>query len=92
MFEIHKYHEELEDTKEVINGSKSKNDRQYNGQKKTYTRTNNDLQRLAHKTKDCATRTSAKTGGKFRFSGRVSNSCSTNGSHRIYIYIYTSEN
>ena len=31
MFEIQKYHEEFEDTKEVISSSKSKNDRQYNG-------------------------------------------------------------
>ena len=61
MFEIHKYHEELEDTKEVINSSKSKNDRQYNGQKKKETRTNSDVQKLTHKTKDCVARTPAKT-------------------------------
>ena len=64
MFEIQKYHEEFEDTKEVISSSKSKNDRQHNGQKKKDTRTNNDLQNLTHKTKDCVTRTPAKTRGK----------------------------
>jgi hypothetical protein len=60
MFEIYKYHKEFEDTKEVISSSKSKNDRQYNGQKKKDTRTNNDIRKLTHKT----TRTSLKTGGK----------------------------
>ena len=86
MFEIHKYHEELEDTKEVhvVSSSKSKNDRQHNGHKKQDTRTNNDLQKLTHKTKDCVTRTPAKTGGKIRFSRRVSSSCSTSGSRHIY--------
>ena len=87
MFEIHKYHEELEDTKEIVSSSKSKNDRQHNCPKKNDARTNNDLQKLTHKTKDCVTRTPAKTGGKLRFSGRVSSSCSTSGSRRIYRYI-----
>jgi hypothetical protein len=41
-------------------------------------RTNNDLQNTTQKTKDRATRTPPKTGGKLRYSGRVSSSCSTN--------------
>jgi hypothetical protein len=84
MFEINKYHEEFEDTKEVVSSSKSKNDRQHNCPTKKDTRTNNDLQKLTHKTKVCVTRTPAKTGGKLRFSERVSSSCSTSGSRRIY--------
>ena len=88
MFEIHKYHEEFEDTKEIISGSKSKNDRQHNCPKKQDTRTNNDLQKLTHKAKDCVTRTPLKTGGKLRFSGMVSSSCSTSGSRCVYTYIY----
>ena len=83
MFEIHKYHEEFEDTKEVISGSKSKNDRQHTCPKKQDTRTNKDLQKLTHKTKDCVTRTPLKTGGKLKFSGRVTSSCSTTGSRCI---------
>ena len=39
----------LKDTKEVISGCKSKNDRQYTGQKKTDKRTNNDLQNITQK-------------------------------------------
>ena len=88
MFEINKYHEELEDTKEVVSSSKLKNDTQHNCQKKKDTRTHSDIQKLTHKTKDCVARTPAKTGGKLRFSERVSSSCSTSGSRRIYIYIY----
>ena len=87
MFEINKYHEDFEDTKEVVSSSKSKNDRQHNGQKKKDTRTNNDIRKLTHKTKDCVARTPANTGGKLRFSERVSCSCSTSGSRRIYIYL-----
>ena len=36
-----------------------------------------------HKTKDRVTRTSLKPGGERRCSGRVSSSCSTNGTRRI---------
>ena len=53
--------EEFEDTKGVIRIRKSK-DRQYNGQKKKNKRTNNDIQNIAHKTKDRVTRTQLKTG------------------------------
>jgi hypothetical protein len=85
MFEIHKYNEEFQDTKEVISGSKSKNNRQHNCQKKQDTRTNNDLQKLTHKAKDCVTRTPLKTRGKLRFSRRVSRSLVA---AVVYIYIY----
>ena len=44
--------EQFEDTKGIIRSRKSKKDRQYNGQKKKYQRTNNDLQNIKHKTKD----------------------------------------
>jgi len=36
-----------------------------------------------HKTKDRVTRTSLKTGGELRCSGRVSSSCSTSGTRRV---------
>ena len=36
-----------------------------------------------HKTKDWVTRTPLKTGGELRCSGRVSSSCSTNGTSRV---------
>jgi len=55
-------YEEFEDTKGVSRIHKSK-DRQYNGQKKKYKRTNNDLQSITHKTKDRITRTPLKTRG-----------------------------
>jgi hypothetical protein len=51
--------EEFEDTIGVIRIRKSK-DRQYNGQKKKNKRTNNDMQNIAHKTKDRVTRTPLK--------------------------------
>ena len=54
--------EELEDTKGVIRIRKSKKGRQHNDQKKKDKRTNNDLQNIAHKTKDRVTRTPLKTG------------------------------
>ena len=73
--------EEFEDTKGVIRIRKSK-DRQHKGQKKK------DKQRSTkhtHKTKDRVTKTTLKTGGEFRYSGRVSSSCSTSGTHRRLI-------
>ena len=45
-----KYQEGFEDTKEVIGIRRSKN-RQHDGQKKKYKRTNNDLQKLHIKLK-----------------------------------------
>jgi hypothetical protein len=46
-------------------------------------RTNNDLQNTTQKTKDQVTRTPLKTGDELRYSGRVSSSCSTSGTHRV---------
>jgi hypothetical protein len=43
--------EEFEDTKEVISIRISKKNRQHNGQKKKYKRTNNDLQNIHIKLK-----------------------------------------
>jgi hypothetical protein len=53
--------EEFEEKKEVIRSRKSKKDRQHNGQKKKDKRTNNNLQNIAHKTKDRVTWTPQKT-------------------------------
>jgi hypothetical protein len=43
----------------------SKKNRQHNGQKKKYKRTNNDRQTITHKTKDRVTRTPLKTGDEY---------------------------
>ena len=56
--------EESEDTKGVIRIHKSKTDRQRNGQKEMDKKTKNDLQNIAHKTKDRVTQTSLITGVK----------------------------
>jgi hypothetical protein len=47
--------------------------------------TNNDLQSIAQKTKDRATRTPLETGGELICSGRVnrSSSCSTSGTRLV---------
>ena len=55
------YEEEFEDTKGVIRIRKSKKNRQHNGQKKKYKRTNNDQQNT-HKTKNRVTRTPLNNG------------------------------
>ena len=56
------YQKEFGDTKEVIRIRKSKKDRQHDGQKKKYERTNNDLQNIHIKlNKDQVTRTPLKT-------------------------------
>ena len=46
-------------------------------------RTNNDLQKIHIKIKDRVTRTSPKTGGERRCSGRVRSSCSISGTRRV---------
>ena len=56
--------EESEDTKGVIRIHKSKKVRQHNGQKEMDKKTKNDLQNIAHKTKDRVTQTSLITGVK----------------------------
>ena len=75
-----KEQEKFEDIKGVIRSRKSKNDRQYNGQKK---KGNNNLQSTTQKTKNQATQTPLKTGGELRCSRRVSSSCSTCGTCRV---------
>ena len=74
--------EEFDDTKGTIRIHISKKNRQHNGQKKKYKRTNNDLQNT-YKTKDRVTRTPLKTGVELRCSWRVSSSCSTSGTRRV---------
>ena len=56
MINVDLFEEELEDTIGVTIIRKSK-DRQHNGQRKKNKTTNNDLQNIAHKTKDRVTRT-----------------------------------
>jgi len=68
----------------IIKSHKSNQDRQYNGKKKKYKRTNNDLQNTTQKTKDWATRISPKKNPGVN-SRRVSDSCSTSG-NRLFIY------
>jgi 3'-phosphoadenosine 5'-phosphosulfate sulfotransferase (PAPS reductase)/FAD synthetase len=46
-------------------------------------RTNIDLQNTNHKTKDRVTRTTRKIGNELKYPGRVSNCCSTCGTHRV---------
>ena len=46
-------------------------------------RSNNDIQNTKQKTKDRATRTPPKTGGKLKCSGRVGSSCSKCGTRRV---------
>ena len=65
-------YKELEDIKGVIRIRKSKENRQYNCQKKQ--RTNNDVQSTTQKTKDRAIRTSLKTMGELGCTRRVSSS------------------
>ena len=77
--------EEFEDTKEVIRICISKKNRQHNGQKKKDKRTNNDLQNIAHKTKDRVTRTPLKIEGDLICSRKVSSSCSTIGTRCVTI-------
>ena len=52
----------FEDSKGVIRISKSKKDREHNGQKKKYKRTNYGLQNITQKIKDRVTRTPLKSG------------------------------
>ena len=69
--------------KEVIRIHISKKNKQHNSKKKTYKRTNNDLQNIKHKTKDRVTRTPLQTGVELMCPGRVDSSCSTSGIRRV---------
>ena len=68
------------DTNEKIKIRILKKNRQHNGQMKKYKKRST---KHTHKTKDRVTRTPLRTGGEFRCSGRVSNSCSTSGTRRV---------
>ena len=59
--------------------------RQHNGQKKKYKRTNNDVQNITHKTKDRVTRIPLKTGSELSCPGGISSSCSTSVTSRVNI-------
>ena len=71
--------EDFDDTKGVIRIPISKKNRQRNGQKKKYKRTNNDRQNIHIK----LTRTPLKTGGELMCSGRVRISCSISDTRRV---------
>ena len=74
----------FEDNKGLIRSRKSKKDRKYNNKRKKKTkRKNNVLQTIRPTTKDWATRTPLKSGGKLRYSWWVSSSCSTSDTHRV---------
>jgi hypothetical protein len=78
----------------VIRIRKSKN-RQHNGKKKKFNRTNNDLQNITQKTDDWVTKTPLKTGGELRCSGRVGSSCSSSVKTIISLklsFLFYSEN
>ena len=77
--------EEFEESKGVIRNRKSKNDRQYNGQKKKEIGTKNELQNTTEKTKDRATQTLLKTGDELMCSGRVNTSCTTYDTRRVNV-------
>ena len=62
---------------------KSKKYRQHTVQMKKSKRTNNNLQKITHKTEDRVTRTPLKTGRELRCHESVSISCSTSGTRRV---------
>jgi hypothetical protein len=62
--------EEFEGKKGIIIIHISKKNRQHNGQKYKYKRTNNDRQKYTYKTKDRVTQSPQKTGDELRCSGR----------------------
>ena len=72
--------EEFEDTKGLIRIRISKKNKQHNGQKK---KNKKRFTKHTYKTKDRVTRTPLKTGGEFRYSGRVGRSCSTRETRRV---------
>ena len=62
--------EEFEGKKGIIIIHISKKNKQHNGQKYKYKRTNNDRQKYTYKTKDRVTQSPQKTGDELRCSGR----------------------
>jgi hypothetical protein len=77
-------YEELEGSKWVIRILLSKKNRQHNGPKENYKRTNNDLQDIHIKLRSSNTNPT-KNGDERRCSGRVYSSCSTGDTHRKQI-------
>jgi len=76
--------EKFEDIKRIIRSRKSKNDRQYNGQKKK--RPKDKQQYTKHYTdnyRSSKTYPEVKTGGELMYSGKVSSSCSICGTRRV---------
>ena len=76
--------EMFEDTKRIIRSCISKNDRQYNGQKKK--RPKDKQQYTKHYTdnnRSSKTYPGVKTGGELMYSGKVSSSCSMCGTRRV---------
>ena len=69
--------EEFDDTNGAIRIRMSKENRQYNGQKKKVQKGKQLFTKHTHKAKDRVTRTPRKTGSELRCSGGVSSSCST---------------
>ena len=63
--------------KGVIKIRKSRKNRQHNGQKKKYERTNNDLQNITNKIR----RVTLNPGDELRCAGRVSSVCYISGTH-----------
>ena len=81
---ITRIQEKLEDTKGAIIIRISKKNRQQNGQRKRYKRTNYDLQNIhILQAKYQVTRTTLTTGGELRCSGRVGSSWFTSGPRRL---------
>ena len=74
--------EEFEDPKGEIRIRISKNI-QHNGQKEKVQKDKQRSTKHTHKTQDRVTRTPLKAGVELRCSGRVSSSCSTNGTRRF---------
>jgi hypothetical protein len=77
--------EEFEDTKGEIRFHISKKNRQHNGQKKKYKKTNSNLQNIH--IKDRVKRTPLRTGGEPKCCGRVNSSCSTSSIHHVNLVI-----
>jgi hypothetical protein len=77
--------EEFEDTKGVIRIRILKKNKQRNGQKKKIQKDKQRSAKQTYQAKDRIIRTPLKTGSELRCSGRVSSSCSTCGTRRVYL-------
>jgi hypothetical protein len=77
--------------KGVIRIRISKKNRQHNGKKKKVQKDKQQSTKYTHTIKDRVTWISLKIGGELRCSGRVSSSCSTNGTRCVNL-VYASTN